>query len=129
MMTKFCTIIMLILGSISCTHTAAQSKVIDPTAFEQMILTDTSVQLIDVRTPDEYQSGHIAKAVNYNINDASFGENLAKLDLNRPVLVYCAVGGRSGRAAAQLDKLGFKKVFDLRGGMTAWRAANKKIVK
>ena len=120
---------MLILGSISCTHTAAQSKVIDPTAFEQMILTDTSVQLIDVRTPDEYQSGHIAKAVNYNINDASFGENLAKLDLNRPVLVYCAVGGRSGRAAAQLDKLGFKKVFDLRGGMTAWRAANKKIVK
>jgi rhodanese-related sulfurtransferase len=50
-------------------------------------------------------------------------------DPGKPVLVYCRSGGRSARASKQLEKLGYKVVYDLDGGITAWKKAGKKVVK
>lgn len=121
--------LMLLFGGMSCGDANAQSGVIQPDAFEKMLQTDKTAQLVDVRTAAEFASGHIENAVNYDIYEADFGRNLAKLDKSRTVMVYCAAGGRSATAAEQLKKLGFSKVYDLAGGMGAWKKAGKKTVK
>lgn len=102
---------------------------LDPDAFEKLVNTDENVQLVDVRTPQEVAGGYIAKAVNLNISDPDFKARLAKLDKNKPVAVYCAVGGRSGRAASMLTEMGFTKVYNLAGGINAWNAKGKKLTK
>ena len=78
------------------------------------------VQLVDVRTPEEFEAGHIETALNYNINGPDFAKQLESLDKSQPVLLYCKIGGRSARAAKQLKEMGFKTLYDLEGGYTAW---------
>lgn len=70
--------------------------------------------VVDVRTPDEYGTGHIAGAVNMNLFD-DFEERMAGFDRERPVYLYCASGGRSGRAASILERLGFETVVNAGG--------------
>ena len=97
-------------------------------AFEAKIV-QPNVQLVDVRTPQEFANGHLENARNINYNDPKFKENIALLDKSKPIAVYCGVGGRSGKASKILVELGFKDITDLVGGITAWTAASKKIVK
>lgn len=92
--------------------------------FAEKLKADSEAQLIDVRTPEEYAEGHLEGATNINIYDDDFEEQLKKLDKEKAVFVYCKKGGRSGKAAAKLQSLEFKKVFDLEGGYTAWAASN-----
>ena len=106
----------------------AQNK-LTPDAFQAALQAAQNVQLVDVRTPEEYRSGYIAGAVNINFYDADFAQQIARLDKEKPLMVYCAVGGRSGKAAAKLTEMGFKNVTDLAGGMNAWKAAGKPTVK
>ncbi len=77
-------------------------------------------QLIDVRTPAEYEAGTIEKAVNINIMDADFANQIDKLDKNRPVFLFCKVGGRSVRAATQLEEMGFITIYDMADGYLGW---------
>ena len=100
-----------------------------PDAFEAKLLADKTVQLVDVRTPEEVAQGYIDGALNLNFNAEDFQQNVEKLDKSRPVLLYCAAGGRSARAGELLKKLGFQIVFDLQGGMNAWRKAAKTVKK
>lgn len=119
---------LLLIAGFSVGNVSAQSSVINADAFEKMLKTDKTVQLVDVRTPGEYSSGHIEGAVNYDFYASDFAQKIGKLDKKKPVMVYCAVGGRSGAAAEQLKKSGFTKVYDLDGGMDAWKDAGKKVV-
>ena len=80
-------------------------------------------QLIDVRTPEEYNEGHIASAKNINFYDTNFLKLLEKLDKSKPVFLYCKSGGRSGKASARLRDAGFKSIYDLKGGFVAWQNA------
>ena len=89
----------------------------------------SAIQVIDVRTPAEFNSGHIEHAKNININDAQFEAQIAALDKSKPVLVYCAVGGRSARAANLIKSQGFPAVYDLDGGIGAWNKEGLPIVK
>ena len=57
-----------------------------------------------------------------------FSTQLEQLDKKQPVLVYCASGNRSGKTAVLLGEMGFEKIYDLDGGIKAWRAAGKKTV-
>lgn len=84
-------------------------------------------QLVDVRTPEEYADGHLKGAVNININSGDFEQQLGKLNKDVPVFVYCRSGGRSARAASKMESMGFKKVYDMDGGITAWGAAGKPV--
>ncbi|MFN0175128.1 MAG: rhodanese-like domain-containing protein [Saprospiraceae bacterium] len=126
---RLLSLFLLILG-LSCGPSEANSQnKLSPDAFEAMLNKDSSVQLIDVRTPGEFQAGYISRAQNLNIQDADFAKKISQLDKNRPVLVYCAVGGRSAKAANQFSTLGFTQVYDLKGGITAWKSAGKALEK
>lgn len=109
----------------NCQESAAQTKQ-NAEEFAKTIA-KTGVQLVDVRTPSEYQSGHLANAQNINIGDADFKAKMEKLDKNKPIAVYCAVGGRSSRASQMLKEWGFKNVYDLAGGINSWKAAGKPV--
>ena len=78
--------------------------------------------LLDVRTFAEVKSGRIEGALNIDYHDAAFDEKLAQLDKSKPVLVYCASGGRSGGAMSKMKDLGFSKVYNLNGGMGTWKS-------
>ncbi len=114
------------MGATACTADAQNA--LAPAAFEAKIATP-NVQLVDVRTPQEFANGHLQNAKNVNFNDAEFKQKIALLDKSKPIAVYCGVGGRSGKASKILIELGFKDITDLAGGITAWSAANKKVVK
>lgn len=75
-------------------------------------------QLIDVRQPKEYEAGHLAGAMLIPLKDLP--DRLVGLDKNKPVLVYCAIGGRSKAAAQFLAGRDFREVYNLAGGIKAW---------
>ncbi len=76
--------------------------------------------ILDVRTPDEFNSGHIAGAVNIDYYSPEFRANISKLDKNKQYLVYCRTGIRAEDATSIMLDIGFKKVQNLIGGITQW---------
>ena len=109
---------------ISCT---AQTKTnLTADEFEKEITTKENIQILDVRTPDEFFSGHIKNALQADWNDKKeFERRIAFVDKAKPVYVYCLAGGRSAAAAEKLRKMGYSNVYELAGGTNAWRAADK----
>ena len=79
----------------------------------------SGVQLVDVRTAEEYAAGHIPNAVNVDVLSPDFSKKIAKLDKAQPVALYCRSGRRSKSAAEQTAKLGFQ-VIELDGGILSW---------
>lgn len=79
--------------------------------------------VLDVRTPEEIARGKIAGASVIDFRGAKFEQKVALIARDKPVFVYCASGGRSGQAAAMMSKLGFTRVYNLSGGIAAWKAA------
>jgi rhodanese-related sulfurtransferase len=79
------------------------------------------IQLVDVRTADEYKAGHIAFSQNIDIASPTFDEDIVKLDKSKPVVVYCKSGGRSARCSEKLKDAGFVKIYDLEGGFEKWK--------
>src|SRR5437868_3773366 len=93
--------------------------------FEKRINTQQP-QLLDVRTAGEYQSGHIKKSLQADwLNKEQFTDRIKYLDKNKPLLVYCASGMRSGAAAKWLLENGFTDVQNLKGGMVSWKLEGK----
>lgn len=94
------------------------------------IISDTSkIQLVDVRTPEEYAEGHLERAVNIDVNDSTFLQHAtASLEKGKTVTVYCRSGKRSAFAASLLAKQGYN-VINLLGGILAWKEDRKPIVK
>ncbi|MGL5892977.1 MAG: thioredoxin domain-containing protein, partial [Bacteroidia bacterium] len=92
--------------------------------FSQQLAKLDNEQLIDVRTPQEFAGGHIEGAMNIDWNGNAFESMAAPLDKNKPVFIYCKVGGRSAKAAASLRSMGFTQVTELKGGFDAWNSAN-----
>ncbi len=114
---------MLLLSS--CTAQTKNSLSADE--FEKAIAKD-AVQILDVRTPGEYAGGHIKNTLLANWNDTKeFDRRIAFVDKKKPVYVYCLAGGRSAAAAEKLRSLGYENVYDLKGGMNAWKASNKPV--
>lgn len=118
---------LLVFSLTSCLKTKTDGVVVlNPEKFEQKMQKD-NVQLVDVRTPEEFASGHLPNAINININGADFEAETAKLDKDKPVLVYCKSGMRSAKASANLKVQGFKNISDLDGGITSWKDAGKPV--
>ncbi len=121
---------LLMLSMFSCSRQSPAQARLDARQTEQMLQNDPTVQLVDVRTPAELQqTGKIEGARPININSADFETRIAELDKTKPVILYCAAGSRSARAAAILSQMGFKTVFDYSGGMSDWQAKGKKTVR
>lgn len=106
---------------------SAQDKTsLSPDGFESACKANRNVQLLDVRTPGEFSSGHINNALlaDWN-NKEEFNRRINYIDKNKPVLIYCLAGGRSAAAAEKMRGMGFKEVYELKGGINAWKAAGK----
>ena len=96
--------------------------IIDIETFTKEVV-GKDVQLIDIRSPREYNEGHIDDAININFyNKDLFLREFQKLDKSKPIYIYCYSGGRSHRASQKLKDLGFKEIYDFKGGYKEWRA-------
>jgi rhodanese-related sulfurtransferase len=93
------------------------------------MLRDGGVQLIDVRTPVEFDAGHVAGARNVPV--ATLGRALGSLalDPNRPVVAICATAHRSVPAVRLLRAAGYKNAVQLKGGMLNWIAARRPVTR
>ena len=85
--------------------------------------------VLDVRTAAEYADGHLKDAVLLDFRAADFADKVGKLDKGKTYLVHCASGGRSAKACAKMEGLGFKQVVNLEGGLGAWKDAGKPVEK
>ena len=75
------------------------------------------VQLIDVRTPKEFKSGHIKGAINIDFYSGKFNIEFNKLNKNQAVYVYCRSGSRSRQTSKKIEAMGFTEIYDLKGGI------------
>jgi rhodanese-related sulfurtransferase len=83
--------------------------------------------VIDVRTPSEFAAGHLAHAVNMDLEGGQFSQRIASLPKGAAYMVYCHSGRRSAIAAATMASAGFTTIYDL-GGIAAWQAAGLPVV-
>ncbi len=103
---------------------ASKGNIIHVDAAEAAkLVADNKVVVLDLRTPKEYATGHIAGAVNIDFYAADFERRLAQLDRHKTYLVHCAVGGRSTKSLALFQKLEFQSIRHLDGGLKAWQKA------
>lgn len=110
-----------ILFKIQNRQTDAISR-IDAPAFKEAISRKKDLQLVDVRTPYEYNAGYIDNAFNIDyFKQAVFRSSFNAFDKEKPLYVYCRSGNRSQKAAAILAEIGFKNIIDLKGGYIAWK--------
>lgn len=87
------------------------------------LLKQQDVQLVDVRTEQEYGNGHLKEAILINIQGQDFtAKATQQLDKQKPVIIYCRSGRRSMQAAQILVNEGFETVYNMKGGILAWQA-------
>ena len=108
-----------------CSFAQFQSVSVDE--FEKQLINTKGDQLIDVRTPQEFEKYRITGAKNIDFRNPDFQKEIEKLDKNKPVLIYCLAGPRSKSALDVFQKAGFKAVYELSGGINAWSKAGKSI--
>ena len=121
-------IVLILMVSIFSCSTKAKSGITVVSVEEMETLKDLdNVQLVDVRTPNEYKTGHIANSQNIDFYSPTFEADIAKLDKEKPVILYCKSGRRSASCADKMLEAGFKKIYDLKGGYTEWQHVDFKI--
>ncbi len=107
----------------------AQYKKAKVDEFAKAIKENEQAVVVDVRTAEEYNGGHLYNAINVDVRSNDFEKNILALDKAKPILVYCLAGSRSKTAADYLIEKGFSYVTDLEGGFLKWTAAKKPITK
>lgn len=120
--------LLMIAGVLSMAVYAQDSdafKVIEPQQFEQAVKSNQKV-LIDVRTREEYDDGHIPHAGNIDFYGDDFKSKMDYIDRNKPLYIYCKSGHRSSMASQMLKGMGFKNVVELKGGYLAWKGKLEK---
>jgi len=116
--------LVLIFNNCTTAQTKQEPTQLSATEFADKISTTQDAIILDVRTPEEFEKGHLDKAVNINWNSNNFSDQISKLDKTKPVFVYCLSGGRSAAAAKKMRTDGFKNVIEMSGGLMAWRKDN-----
>ncbi len=101
---------------------------VDAKSFKDLLASEPGT-VLDVRTPEEWAEGTLKDAVKMNYQDDNFASQIESLDKNAPVFVYCRRGGRSASASEILKESGFKKVYNLDGGITSWQDNGFEVVK
>ena len=93
---------------------------LDSQEFSQKLKEDNNSVLLDIRTPQEYNQGHIPNSTLMNIYHPSFLNEVQKLDKSKNYYLYCRSGNRSCQAGQLMIKLGFTTVYNLRSGILDW---------
>ncbi len=98
-------------------------------AFQDKMKIEKNPQILDVRSTEEFVTGHIENAININWNETNFNDKMKSFDIAKPIFVNCQGGGRSKKAAERLFSLGFKKIYELNGGINEWKSSSLPIKK
>ncbi|MCC6722524.1 MAG: thioredoxin [Bacteroidia bacterium] len=109
--------IVILLLCYSCK--ASNNEILSPKEFSE-IVKQKDIQIIDIRTPEEFSTGYIENAKNIDFYDPEFKEKMNKLDKNKALAIYCKSEGRTKEAIKVLDKDGFVKIYMLKGGLLMW---------
>ena len=118
-MSKSLFILMLsILGFIGCT--AQNGSSIDSKEAYGLIKADSNIAILDVRTAKEFADGHVAEAVNIDVNQADFAQKIDQLDRSKTYIVYCRSGRRSSKAVGIMATKGFKNLYNVSDGFVGW---------
>jgi rhodanese-related sulfurtransferase len=104
----------------SAAATASVNAMLDPAAFKEQLSTDDNAIVLDVRTPAEVAEGTIPGAIVIDFTAPDFADKIGGLEKDKDYYVYCKGGGRSSKAATQMESLGFSKIYNLKGGYDAW---------
>ncbi len=99
-------------------------KDVTPQEAEALIIENAENKhfiILDVRTPSEFNAGHIDGATNVNCNASDFEERMKKFDKNNLYLLYCASGGRSSTVLKKMKTWGFTKIYHLKQGYNGWK--------
>lgn len=111
----------LAAGCVTCAN-AADTNVTHLNAQQaQKLVAEKKVIVLDIRTSQEFSAGHIGGATNINFRAGNFDKAIAALDRNQTYLLYCASGNRSTQALPIFEKLEFKSLYHLDGGLKAWQ--------
>jgi len=95
----------------------------------KQLIKENNLIIIDVRTPQEYNAGHLKDAKNINISDKNFRSRIENLDKNDSYLVYCRTGSRSRHTIGLMKELNFKSVYHLEDGIAEWVREGNPVVK
>ena len=111
-----------------CSSTGSATTVdLNVSEFSQKI-NEPDVIILDVRTPEEFASGHIEGALNIDFNSGDFANEITRLNPSETYAIYCRSGSRSGQAASIMHKAGFHDVSNLNGGVIDWTNAGLPLV-
>lgn len=127
--THLFTWLFLVSVAASCQPLPGNIKSVPAKEFAEQFAATPGAQLLDVRTPDEFNSGHLAEALNHDYYSSDFEALLSSLDPQKPVFIYCRTGRRSLDAAKMLAKKGFTQIIDLKGGIVNWQSHGLAIVR
>jgi len=100
---------------------------LDASKFAEKIA-ESDVVVLDVRTPEEFNSGHILNAINIDIYNDYFNSDISTLDKSKSYAVYCRSGKRSVDASNGMDSIGFKTTYNLTGGIIEWIESGRETV-
>ena len=113
-----------VLGTVACSRLAGTKP-----AEAAELAKRPGTFVLDVRTEGEYAQGHLERSVLIPVQQLPGRLSELPADKQAPILVYCAVGGRSALAAGLLKAKGYKQVHDLAGGISAWQGAGVPVVR
>ena len=122
-------VVALLLATVvlaACGSAAAVTRVDAPT-FATTVA-DPSIVVLDVRTPAEFATGHLANAINIDAQGADFDDQIAQLDPTKTYAVYCRSGNRSQAAVERMSDAGFTNIVELESGILGWQSAGLPIV-
>lgn len=117
----------LLIICISCQAQDSNPVRLNADDFEKQIAVK-DIQVLDVRTAQEFQSGHLTHALQADWNDQQqFADRVQHMDKTKPVYIYCLAGSRSTAAAKWMTEKGFSHIYELEGGINAWKKAGKSL--
>ena len=118
---KLITLLFVIIFSLTLFGQTPAKRIIKTVEIEEIKteIKKNDFIILDVRTPEEFAAGHLKNAININYYDKDFAQRVSSLDKRKKVVVYCAVGGRSGQALTKMDALGFQYVLNMKVGYNA----------
>lgn len=105
----------------------AMAQSLPPREFKQALEKKHGI-LIDVRSAEAYAAEHISGAINIDLSDNFMGR-IDSLDRHKTYFIYCRSGIRSAEAVRKMEKAGFKNIYNLLGGITAWKEAGLEVMR
>lgn len=121
--------VLLCIALVSCKKEEDPKITVITPEEMQFFLEADNVQLIDVRSWEQFDKGHIEGAQNIDFLSPTFFEDISNLDKDKPVYLYCNSGNRSAKCAEKMIEIGFVKIYDLDGGFSKWQHEGLQVVK